>query len=203
VQQFIAQYGYLAVFVLMVAESACIPIPSELIMLLGGALAGGAVAGAHLNLIAVIVVGALGNVIGSYLAWAVGRYVGQSAWRRWGRYVLLTERDIDRAQAWFDRHGNWSVLVGRIVPVIRTFISLPAGVAAMPPLRFGLFTAAGCLPWTAALGAIGFAVGARWQSVADAFHGPTYLLGAIIAVLVIIAAVVFVRRRRAELARER
>ncbi|HWC78631.1 MAG TPA: DedA family protein [Pseudonocardiaceae bacterium] len=202
-QQFIAQYGYLAVFVLMVAESACIPIPSELIMLLGGALAGGAVAGAHLNLIAVIVVGALGNVIGSYLAWAVGRYVGQSAWRRWGRYVLLTERDIDRAQAWFDRHGNWSVLVGRIVPVIRTFISLPAGVAAMPPLRFGLFTAAGCLPWTAALGAIGFAVGARWQSVADAFHGPTYLLGAIIAVLVIIAAVVFVRRRRAELARER
>jgi membrane protein DedA with SNARE-associated domain len=172
-------------------------------MLLGGALAGGAVAGAHLNLIAVIVVGALGNVIGSYLAWAVGRYVGQSAWRRWGRYVLLTERDIDRAQAWFDRHGNWSVLVGRIVPVIRTFISLPAGVAAMPPLRFGLFTAAGCLPWTAALGAIGFAVGARWQSVADAFHGPTYLLAAIIAVLVIIGAVVFVRRRRAELARER
>jgi membrane protein DedA with SNARE-associated domain len=197
-QQFIAHYGYLAVFVLMVAESACIPIPSELIMLLGGALA----AGAHLNLFAVILAGAVGNVVGSYIAWAVGRYVGQAAWRRWGRYVLLTEHDIDRAQRWFDQRGSWSVLVGRVVPVVRTFISLPAGVAGMAPLRFGVLTAIGCLPWTAALAIIGYQLGDRWQSLADGFHGATYVIAAIVAVLVVIGVVVFVRRRRAELARE-
>ncbi|HEX5116876.1 MAG TPA: DedA family protein [Pseudonocardiaceae bacterium] len=202
-QQFIAHFGYLAVFLLMVAESACIPIPSELIMLLGGALAGGAVAGVQLNLVAVILVGALGNVVGSFLAWAVGRYAGQAAWRRWGRYVLLTERDIDRAERWFDQHGSWSVLVGRVVPVVRTFISLPAGVAGMRPLRFGLYTAIGCLPWTAALGVVGYLVGGRWQALADDFHGPTYVIAAILAVLIVIGLVVFVRRRRAELARER
>lgn len=202
-QQFIANFGYLAVFVLMVAESACIPIPSELIMLLGGALAGGAVAGAGLNLVAVILVGCLGNVVGSYLAWAVGRYAGQAAWRRWGRYVLLTEHDIDRAERWFDRHGSWSVLVGRVVPVVRTFISLPAGIAGMPPLRFGLYTAIGCLPWTAALGVAGYFVGANWQALADDFHGPTYVVAAVVGVLIVIGVVVFVRRRRAELARER
>jgi membrane protein DedA with SNARE-associated domain len=199
-QQFIAHYGYLAVFLLMAAESACIPIPSELIMLLGGALSAGAVAGTHLNLAVVILLGALGNVVGSYIAWAIGRYVGQAAWRRWGRYVLLTDKDIDRAQRWFDRHGAWSVFVGRLVPVIRTFISLPAGVAAMPPVRFGVFTALGCLPWTAALGLFGYLIGARWQSVADGFHGPTYLIAGIVAVLVVFGVVVFIRRRRAELA---
>ncbi|HEX3592676.1 MAG TPA: DedA family protein [Pseudonocardiaceae bacterium] len=201
--QFIAHYGYVAVFLLMVAESACIPIPSELIMLLAGALAGGAVAGAHLDLVTVIVLGALGNVVGSYLAWAVGRYAGRSAVRRWGRYVLLTEHDVDRAQRWFDRHGTWSVLVGRVVPVVRTFISLPAGLATMPPLRFGVATAVGCLPWTAALGVLGYVVGTRWQAVADAFHGPTYALAGLVAVLLVAGAVVFVRRRLAELRRER
>jgi membrane protein DedA with SNARE-associated domain len=197
-QQFLAHYGYLAVFLLMVAESACIPIPSELIMLFGGALAGGAVPGVQLNLVGVIVAGVVGNVTGSYIAWAVGRYAGQAAWRRWGRYVLLTEWDIDRAQRWFDRHGSWSVLVGRVIPVVRTFISLPAGVAAMPPVRFGGYTALGCIPWTAALGVAGFLVGGRWQQVADAFHGPTYAIAGVIAVLLVLAVVLFVRRRRAE-----
>lgn len=195
-QQFIAHYGYLAVFLLMVAESACVPVPSELIMLLGGALAGGAVAGAHLNLVVVILLGALGNVVGSYLAWAVGRYAGQAAIHRWGRYVLLRDHDVELAQRWFDRNGTWSVLVGRVVPVVRTFISLPAGLAAMPPLRFGVVTAIGCLPWTAALGVLGYAVGTNWQSVADKFHGPTYLLAGVILVLLVVAVVLFVRRRR-------
>jgi membrane protein DedA with SNARE-associated domain len=195
-QQFIAHYGYLAVFLLMVAESACVPVPSELIMLFGGALAGGAVAGAHLNLVAVILLGALGNVVGSYVAWAVGRYAGQAAIHRWGRYVLLRDHDIELAQRWFDRNGTRSVLVGRVVPVVRTFISLPAGLAAMPPLRFGVVTAIGCLPWTAALGVLGYVVGTRWQSVADDFHGPTYLLAAAIVLVLVAAVVLFVRRRR-------
>jgi hypothetical protein len=112
VQQFIANYGYLAIFVLMVAESACIPVPSEVTMVFGGALAAGAVAGAHLNLALVIAVGVAGNVVGSYIAWGVGAYGGRAAWRRWGRYVLLRPGDIDRADRWFDRHGTKEIATG-------------------------------------------------------------------------------------------
>jgi membrane protein DedA with SNARE-associated domain len=197
-QHFIATYGYLAVFVLMAAESACIPVPSELIMLFGGALASGAVAGAHPDLTLVIVAGTLGNVAGSYVAWSVGRYAGQASLRRWGRYVWLKAEDVDRATRWFERYGAAAVFVGRMLPVIRTFISLPAGFANMRPVRFGVYTLAGCIPWTAALGVAGYAVGRNWQHIADAFHGPTYAIAGIVAVMVLIGVVVFVRRRRRE-----
>ena len=195
-QHFIAQYGYLAVFLLMLAESACIPVPSEVIMLFGGALAAGAVAGVHPSLVGIIVAGVLGNVAGSYVAWAVGRYAGQAAVRRWGRRVGIREREIDRAAVWFDRRGAVAVLVGRLVPVVRTFISLPAGFAAMPPLRFGVYTTLGCIPWTAALGIAGYALGANWESVANGFHGPTYAIAGIVVVALAVAVLVRVRRRR-------
>jgi membrane protein DedA with SNARE-associated domain len=196
VQHFITSYGYLAVFVLMLAESACIPVPSELIMLFGGALAAGAVAGAHPNLVLIIVAGVAGNVAGSYVAWAVGRYWGQAAVRRWGSRVGLREHDIDRATAWFDRHGSMAVLIGRVVPVVRTFISLPAGFAAMPPGRFGLYTTAGCIPWTAGLGIAGYEVGHNWQTIANDFHGPTYVIAAIVVIAILVAIVIRVRHRR-------
>jgi membrane protein DedA with SNARE-associated domain len=220
VQHFIAQYGILAVFLLMLAESACIPVPSEVIMLLGGALAAGAVAGAHPSLagiiaagvlgnvagsavpgahpslIGIIIAGVLGNLAGSYVAWAVGKYAGQAAVRRWGRRVGIREHEIDRATTWFERHGDAAVLFGRLVPVVRTFISLPAGFAAMPANRFGLFTTLGCIPWTAALGIAGYALGANWQSVANGFHGPTYAIAGIIVVAVAAAIVLHWRRGR-------
>jgi membrane protein DedA with SNARE-associated domain len=195
VQQFIASYGYLAIFVLMLAESACIPVPSEVTMVFGGALAAGAVAGAHLNLILVIAVGVAGNVAGSYIAWGVGAYGGRAAWRRWGRYVLLRPDDIDRADRWFTRHGTKAVFFGRLLPVVRTFISLPAGIARMPPARFGIYTLAGCIPWTAALAWAGYAVGANWQHVVSAFHGATYVIVAVIVLLVVAGIVLLVRRR--------
>jgi membrane protein DedA with SNARE-associated domain len=195
VQQFIASYGYLAIFVLMVAESACIPVPSEVTMVFGGALAAGAIAGAHLNLALVIAVGVAGNVAGSYIAWGVGAYGGRAAWRRWGRYVLLRPEDIDRADGWFKRHGAKAVFFGRLLPVVRTFISLPAGIARMPPARFGIYTLAGCIPWTAALAWAGYAVGANWQHVVSAFHGATYVIAAVIVLLVIAVIVILVRRR--------
>src|SRR5947208_15536186 len=110
-QHFIPTYGYVAVFLLMVAESACIPIPSELIMTFGGALAAGAVPGTSLNLAGVIIAGVAGNVAGSYLAWAVGRYGGQAALRRWGRRLRVREHDLDRANAWFGRYGGRAVLI--------------------------------------------------------------------------------------------
>ena len=195
-QHFIAQYGYLAVFLLMLAESACIPVPSEVIMLFGGALAAGAVPGAHPSLVGIIVAGVLGNVAGSYVAWAVGRYAGQAAVRRWGRRIGVREREIDRAAAWFERRGAAAVLVGRVVPVVRTFISLPAGFAAMPPLRFGVYTTLGCIPWTAALGIAGYALGANWESVANGFHGPTYAIAGIVVAALAVAVLMRVRRSR-------
>lgn len=194
-QQFIANYGYAAILLLMVAESACIPLPSEITMLFGGALAAGAVSGSHLDLGLVILIGTLGNVVGSYLAWWVGRAGGPAALHRWGRYLRLRSHDLDRAHRWFERYGGPSVLVGRLLPVVRTFISLPAGIAGMPPLRFGIYTLVGCLPWTAALAGVGYAIGGRWRSVANGFHGPTYVLAAIVVIAVGAGAVVLWRRR--------
>ena len=195
-QQFISSYGYLAVFILMLAESACIPVPSELTMLFAGALSAGAVAGAHLNLVLAITAGVAGNVAGSYLAWGIGVYGGRAAWHRWGRYILLRDDDIDRAERWFGRHGTKAVFFGRLLPVVRTFISLPAGLARMPAGRFGIYTLLGCIPWTAALAWTGYLVGANWGSVVTALHGPSYALAALCGLLVIFAIVMLLRRRR-------
>ncbi len=194
-QQFISTYGYLAVFVLMLAESACIPIPSELTMPFAGALAAGAVAGIKLNLALVILTGLAGNLAGSYLAWAVGLVGGQAAARRWGRY-LGGPHGIERAQRWFDRYGGRTVFFGRMLPVIRTFISLPAGFAKMRWLRFGVYTAAGCLPWIAGLAWAGYAAGSSWQRVSSAMREPTYVVAGVVAVLVIVGVVLAIRARR-------
>ena len=195
-QHFITSYGYVAVFLLMLAESACIPIPSEVIMMFGGALAAGAVAGAHPSLALIVLAGVLGNVAGSYLSWGVGKYAGQPAVHRWGRRIGVREHDVGRATRWFERHGPAAVLFSRMVPVVRTFISLPAGFAGMPAARFGLYTTLGCIPWTAALGIAGYALGANWQHVANDFHGPTYAIAGVIAVALVAAVILHVRRRR-------
>ena len=195
-QHFIASYGYLAVFVLMLAESACIPIPSEVIMLFGGALAAGAVAGAHPSLAGIVIAGVLGNVAGSYVSWAVGKYAGQPAVLRWGGRFGLRAHDLDRATRWFEKYGPAAVLIGRVVPVVRTFISLPAGFANMPALRFGLYTTIGCIPWTAALGIAGYAVGANWQHVASSIQDVGYGVIAVIVIAVVVVVLRFRRRRR-------
>jgi membrane protein DedA with SNARE-associated domain len=195
-QQFIASYSYVAVFLLMAAESACIPIPSELIMLFGGALAAPATSSAHPNLVLIIVAGVAGNVAGSYLAWAIGRYGGKAVWNRWGRYVRLGAHDLDRAERWFARYGAPAVFVGRLLPAVRTFISLPAGISAMPAIPFGVYTVAGCIPWTAALAGAGYALDRDWQTIADAFHGPSYVVSGVVGVLLLAGLVVFFRHRR-------
>jgi membrane protein DedA with SNARE-associated domain len=195
-QHFIGAYGYVAIFILMVAESACIPVPSELTMPLGGALAAGAVPGVHLSLALVIAVGVVGNVVGSYVAWAVGRYGGQTVWRRLTRFVAGNDDGMARAQRWFDRYGARSVLIGRLLPVIRTFISLPAGFAAMSPVRFGLYTVAGCVPWIAGLGWAGWAAGANWHRVTGLVQEAGYVVGGLAVVLVAVAIVLVVRARR-------
>ena len=197
-QHFIATYGYVAIFLLMLLESACIPVPSELIMTFGGALAAGAVPGTGLNLVGVIIAGVAGNVAGSYVAWAVGRYGGQAALRRWGRRLRMREHELDRANVWFDRYGPRAVLIGRLLPVVRTFISLPAGIAGMDPVRFGIYTTLGCIPWTAALAWAGYAVGANWHSIVDGFKGPTYVIAALVVIALAIAVWRYLRGRQAE-----
>jgi len=197
VQHLILTYGLIAILLLMAAESACIPIPSELTMLLGGALAAGAVSGPRPSLIAVIAAGTAGNVIGSYVAWLAGRYGGRPALYRWGRYIFLRSHDIDRAQEWFVRRGAASVFWARLLPGIRTFISLPAGIAGMPAARFGLYTLAGCLPWTAALAVAGYGVGANWQHLETTLQGPSYIIAALAVVAIAVGVVVVLRRRRA------
>ena len=153
----IGDYGYLAVFFLMVLESACIPVPSEVTMLFGGALASTAFAGAghELDLVTVALVGTAGNVVGSWLAYWAGAVGGRPLIDRFGRYVLVLPHEVDRAQEWFERWGELAVFVSRLLPVIRTFISLPAGVARMPFWRFTVYTVLGCLPWTFALAWLG------------------------------------------------
>lgn len=201
-QRLIADYSYLAVFLLMTAESACIPIPSELVMVFGGALAAGAMPGVDPTIALIVAAGVAGNVVGSYLAWALGRYGGQAAWRRWGSYIWLRASDLDRTQRWFARYGARAVLIGRILPAVRTFISLPAGISAMPPLRFGVYTFVGCLPWNAALAGAGYALDREWQVIARALHGPTYIISGAIGVFTLAGLAVFFRRRRTTVRRE-
>lgn len=191
----ISHHGYVAVFVLMVLESACIPIPSEVIMLFGGALAGGLLASghAHVGLLGIGAAGALGNLVGALIAYAVGRAGGRPLLARYGRYLLIRPEHLDRTEAFFARRGDLAVLVGRVLPVVRTFVSLPAGVAEMPVGRFSLYTLIGSLPWTFALAAVGYAVAANWDSVASAF---TYVSVAIAVVAVVIIAWWIVRRIR-------
>ncbi|MGH9128782.1 MAG: DedA family protein [Acidimicrobiales bacterium] len=190
-QHWISSGGYAIVFLLMVAESACVPFPSEVIMLFAGVLA----FDGRLNLVGVIVLGIAGNVVGSLIAWAVGWAGGRPALQRWGRFVFLSEAELDRSERWFERHGEGAVFFGRMLPVVRTFISLPAGVARMAPGRFTLFTLAGCIPWTAALGVAGYEIGSQWHGVAHGFHDATYVL-AVLAVLLVLGIAFGVLRRR-------
>jgi membrane protein DedA with SNARE-associated domain len=160
-----------------------------------GAIAAGAVAGVHLNLALVIVAGVVGNVLGSYLAWAAGRYGGGAATHRWSRF-LGGRSGIERSQRWFDRYGGRAVFFGRLLPVVRTFISLPAGYARMRPLRFGVYTTAGCVPWIGGLAWAGYAAGANWQHVQRLVNGPAYVIAGLIGLLLIAGIVVVIVRRR-------
>ncbi|MGH3293901.1 MAG: DedA family protein [Trebonia sp.] len=170
-------------------------MPSELTMPFGGAVAAGAVAGVHLSLPLVIVVGVAGNVTGSYLAWAAGRHGGEAATHRWSRF-LGGRSGLERAQRWFDRYGGRAVFIGRLLPVVRTFISLPAGYARMRPVRFGAYTAAGCVPWVGGLAWAGYATGTNWQHVQHLVNTSAYIIAGLIALLVIGGVVAVIVRRR-------
>jgi membrane protein DedA with SNARE-associated domain len=184
----IGSYGTLAVFLLMILESACIPVPSEAIMLYGGFLVSQGKAGLGWMILA----GVAGNLVGSTIAYWVGRAKGREWLLRW-HWLHITPKRLDAADRWFGRWGDWAVLLARCLPIVRTFISLPAGIARMPYGRFILLTFIGCLPWVTGLTLIGRAVGDNWEDIQHQLHYVDYVVLA-----AIVAGVVWliVRRRR-------
>ncbi len=151
----------------MALESACVPIPSEVTMLFGGALVSASFLAPEqqLEFWLVVAVGTLGNLVGSWMAYWAGYAGGRPLVDRWGRYLLIRPHEVDRAHDWFERRGELAVLGGRVLPVVRTFISLPAGVVRMRFWRFTVYTVLGCLPWVLVLTWLGYLLGARWQTV--------------------------------------
>ena len=156
----ISAAGYLGIAGLMALESACVPLPSEVIMPFAGYLA----STGRFSLALAATAGALGCNAGSTLAYAVGARGGRPLVERWGHYILLSTADLDRAERFFHRFGGPAVLIGRLLPVVRTFIALPAGIARMPQVPFQIYTFVGSWPWCYALAYVGFLLGERWDS---------------------------------------
>ena len=181
IQSLIAAMGYGGILVLMAIESACIPLPSELIMPFAGYL----VYQGRFNLYWVATIGALGCNLGSLVAYEIGCYGGRPLVERYGRWILMGRRELDWADKFFARWGYLAVFFGRMLPVIRTFIALPAGVSRMPRGRFHLYTFLGSWPWCLALAYFGMKLGQNWRSLGKYFHQFDAVIGAIIVAAIV------------------
>ena len=185
----VGDHGAPAVFLLMTAESACIPVPSEVIMLFAGLL----IHQGQLNFWVAVAAGVAGNVVGSWIAWAVGAYGGRGWLEHHGRVIHVTPERLEQADRWFERYGPAAVLISRCLPIIRTFISLPAGVARMPFWQFTIYTFLGCIPWVIALALAGVWAGNAWEK----WHSRLEYLDYVVAAAIIAGVVwLFMRSRR-------
>lgn len=193
-ESFLSEAGLAAVFLFGFLEACCVPIPSEITFGFAGVLA----YQGHLNIVAVIIVGTIAELIGSFVSYTVGRIGGRPLVDRFGRYLLVTRADIDRAERFFAGRGAWVLPVGRALPVVRTFVSIVAGFIEIPPLLFGVLSLIGTAVWVTAISLIGYGIGSAWQSVA---HGIA-LAGYAIAAALVIAVVGFIAYRLREVRRE-
>jgi len=184
----ISKTGYLGVIVLMAIESACIPLPSEIIMPFAGYL----VYTGRFNLFWAATAGALGCNLGSVIAYEIGYFGGRPLVEKYGGYVWVSRRDLDMADRFFARFGSAAVFIGRLLPVIRTFIALPAGIARMPRLRFHVYTFAGSWPWCFALAWIGMKLGEKWETD-PRLRQWLHRLDALIIALLLVGLIFFVR----------
>ncbi|MBI2093048.1 MAG: DedA family protein [Deltaproteobacteria bacterium] len=182
----ISAFGYGGIALMMAIESACIPLPSEVIMPFSGFL----VSQGRFTLLGTAIAGALGCVIGSVAAYAAGRYGGRSFIWKYGRYMLISHHDVDLADRWFERHGRFVVFFSRLLPVIRTFISLPAGIAKMKFVPFVIYTFTGSLPWCYFLSYIGYRMGEKWDTLGTYFHQFDTAIG----ILILAAAIWWIWR---------
>ncbi len=205
----IGDYGLYAVFCLM-ALDAVFPAASEVVMVYAGALAAGTFANQDVVLfgttiddgwsayVAVALAGTIGYTCGAIVGWAIGLYGGRPYLERHGRWLHLDEKKLDRAEHWFERWEDWAVFLGRLTPVIRSFVSIPAGVMEVPFVRYTLLTLAGSAIWCFGFGGVGFALGASWEDFHNAFGYVDYLVAA-----AAVAAVAWLVRRRTRQRRRR
>jgi membrane protein DedA with SNARE-associated domain len=207
---FLLHYSYFAIFILSFISSMGIPAGSEVAIIGGGALASGEVHKLlsngqrsseyfHLSLVLVILLALAGELLGSMVGYLIGLKGGRVAVDKWGRYLLLTHKDLDRAEAWFDRHGDPLVLFGRFIPLLRSFVSFAAGLAEMAFAKFLLFTAIGCAVWCTALSLLGYSLGSTYDSVQKKFSYATY----VVAVLVVVAVALLIWHRVRTMREER
>jgi membrane protein DedA with SNARE-associated domain len=201
---FIGDHGLYAVFALMLIDSV-LPAASELVMLYAGVLASGALPGQDVVLfghridshfwgyVAVAAAGVAGQTVGSIIGWAIGLYGGRPLVERHGRWLHLGPDNLDRAERWFDRWGDWAVFLGRMTPVIRSFVSIPAGIARMPLGRFTLYSVLGTIPWCFGIAGAGWALGSSWET----FHHDFRYVEVLVGVGVLALLVWYLRRRRA------
>jgi membrane protein DedA with SNARE-associated domain len=185
----IGDLGTAGIFILMLLDSACIPTSSEAIML----FAGFKVADGRFTMLEIVIAGAAGNLVGSWVAYGIGYYGRVELLKRHGKWLHIGPKQIAWADRWFERYGNATVFFSRMLPVIRTFISLPAGVARMPFWRFTVLTTAGIIPWVLAWAIVGKQVGSDWKTLQDKLHYVDY---AIVAGIVFAIAYFVLRRRR-------
>jgi membrane protein DedA with SNARE-associated domain len=183
--------GYPGILAAMVAENLFPPIPSEVVL----PLAGYEVSQGNLAFIATVLAATGGSLIGALVLYAVGRYGGRPAIDRWGRVLRISQGDVDRAERWFDRWGDWIVLFSRLVPLIRSVVSVPAGLMRMSVLRFALLTTLGSLLWNFLLVGAGYQLGSRWEEI-SALVGQWSDVMLVLAVLSLVAAAIWLWRRR-------
>lgn len=201
---FIGDHGLYAVFALMLIDSV-LPAASELVMLYAGVLASGALPGQDVVLfghqidshfwgyVAVAAAGVAGQTVGSIIGWAIGLYGGRPLVERHGRWLHLGPENLDRAEHWFDRWGDWAVFLGRMTPVVRSFVSIPAGLARMPLGRFTLYSVLGTIPWCFGIAGAGWALGSSWET----FHHDFRYVEVLVAAGILALLVWYLRRRRA------
>jgi membrane protein DedA with SNARE-associated domain len=182
----ISSLGYFGIVFCMTIESACIPLPSEIIMPFSGYL----VFTGKFSIIAVTLAGAVGNLIGSIIAYVAGYFGGRPFVEKYGKYFLISHKDLDLADSWFSKYGDAAVFFSRMLPIIRTFISLPAGISKMRFGHFCAYTFIGAAPWCLMLAFIGIKLGENWNTIGVYFHQADLLIG----ILLIIGILLWVRR---------
>jgi membrane protein DedA with SNARE-associated domain len=180
----ISSTGYTGIVITMGIESACVPLPSEIIMPFSGYL----VSTGRFTMLWVSVAGALGCVIGSVAAYAAGYYGGRPFLEKYGKYILISKKEIDTAERWTLKYGDTAIFVSRLLPVIRTFISLPAGIARMNFVKFVIYTFLGSLPWCWALAYVGKVMGENWTTIGKYFHQADIVIG----ILIVLGLAIFV-----------
>ncbi len=199
-EEFLRSAGYGAIFALSFISAMGLPVGAELALIYGGVLASGQVQGIKpLQLAVVIIVAILGEVLGSAAGYAIGRFGGRTLVDRVGKYVLLTHKDLDRAEAWFARRGEPVVLFGRFIPLLRSFVSFAAGLGEMALPKFAVFTVIGCAVWCIALCSLGYSLGSSYNHVLKAFSFAGYVLGA----LAVVAVALVIWHRVREVRRQR